>query len=69
MSSDQVFPEIPLVLNNLITELTSHPLALDVDIDGMLLQIETVGKGFEAIGTDPGLHALPPIPGMRGVGC
>lgn len=42
MSSDEVLPEIPFVLDNFLTDVASDPLRLDVHVDNVLLEVETV---------------------------
>ena len=61
MSGDQVLPQIPFVLHDLLADVASDSLTLDVHVDGMLLQVEAVGEGLEAVGANPRLHTLPAI--------
>ena len=42
MSSDQVFPEIPFVLDNFVTDVAVDSLRLNVNIDDVLLEVEAV---------------------------
>ncbi len=68
MRGDQVLPQVPLVLDDLLADLAGHPLALDVHVDGVLLQVERVGEGLEAVGADARLHAPPAVAGVVRVG-
>ncbi len=68
MRGDQVLPQVPLVLDDLLADLAGHPLALDVHVDGVLLQVERVGEGLEAVGADARLHAAPAVAGVIRVG-
>ena len=61
MGCDQVFPEVPLVLDHLVAEGAGHALGLHVDIDNVLLEIERVREGFPAVIAYPGLHAAPSV--------
>ena len=61
VSCDQVFPEVPLVLDHLVAEGAGHALGLHVDIDNVLLEIERVREGFPAVIAYPGLHAAPSV--------
>ena len=69
MSSDQMFPQIPLVLDHFVTNVAIDSLRLNVHIDNVLLEVEAVWEGFPAVVAEPGLHAAPPLPGVshRGV--
>jgi len=58
---DNVLAQIPLVLHHLAAIVARHRLALDVHVDGVLLQVEGVGEGLEAVGADSGLHATPTL--------
>ena len=62
MSSDKMFPQIPLVLHYLFTHGAGDTLRLDVYIDNVLLEVEAVAECFPAVLADPGLHAAPPVP-------
>ena len=64
MSRDEVLPEVPLVLDDLLADLAGDALALDVDVDGVLLQVERVGERLPAVGADPRLHAAPSVAGV-----
>ena len=63
---DEVLPEVPLVLDDLLALVAGDALALDVDVDGVLLQVERVGEGLPAVGADPRLHAPPTVARVRG---
>ena len=58
---DEVLPEVPLVLDDLLADLAGDALALDVDVDGVLLQVERVREGLPAVRADAGLHAAPAV--------
>ena len=42
MSSDQVLPQIPLVLDHFVANVAVNSLRLDVHIDNVLLEVEAV---------------------------
>ena len=42
MSSDQMLPQIPLVLDHFVTNVAVDSLRLNVHIDNVLLEVEAV---------------------------
>ena len=66
MSGDQMLPQIPLVLYNLMADIARHALALDMHVDGVLFQVERIAKRLETVGANSWLHATPSISRMRG---
>lgn len=56
-----MLPQVPLVLHDLLANVARDALTLDVHIDGVLLQVEAVGEGLEAVGADAWLHAAPAV--------
>ena len=64
MSSDQVFPEIPFVLDNFVADVAIDSLRLNVNIDDVLLEVEAVRECFPAVVAESGLHAAPPLAGV-----
>ena len=42
MGSYQMFPQIPFILDNFLTNSAINPLGLDMHVDDVLLQIEAV---------------------------
>ena len=68
MSSDQMLPQIPFILDNFLTNSAINSLGLDMHVDYVLLEIEAVGESLPAVVTEPRLHAAPPLPRMGGGG-
>ena len=66
MGSYQMFPQIPFILYNFVTDGAVDPLRLDMHVDNVLLEIEAVRESFPAVVTEPRLHTAPPLPGVGG---
>ena len=64
MSSDQMLPQIPFILDNFLTNSAINSLGLDMHVDNVLLEIEAVRECFPAVVAESGLHAAPPLAGM-----
>ena len=68
VSSDQVLPQIPLVLDHFVANVAVNSLRLNVHIDNVLLEVEAVWESFPAVVAEPGLHAAPSLPGVGHAG-
>ena len=66
MSGDKMFPQIPFIFDNFVTNCAVYPLGLDMHVDDVLLQVEAVGERFPAVVAESRLHTSPPLSGVGG---